>query len=134
MSHGVNETIGIVTCPICENPAEVRQYRNKPTLYWVCRCGKMTPSRSFGQDWILSHARMLSDQERAELNARRPDFRGMRLKPGETWPPPAQHGGGEAASPESEHVVPPPPPPPEPAKPSETPDEPDDPDTWADWD
>lgn len=54
-----NETLGLITCPICGNmEAQVRRCnKGKRTFYYVCRCGKITPNLAMGQEWLKAHSR-----------------------------------------------------------------------------
>lgn len=73
-----NPDIGRCNCPLCGQPAAVRQYgentkaarRGRRKLYLSCDdCGQLTPNLSGGQNWILENAELFSEgrpQEPAE--------------------------------------------------------------------
>ena len=50
-----NKTIGMVTCPLCDEPAAVRKNKNGK-FYYISRAGLITPSADFGQTWFVENA------------------------------------------------------------------------------
>ena len=50
-----NKTIGMVTCPLCNEPAAVRKNKNNK-FYYVSRAGLITPSHEFGQTCFVENA------------------------------------------------------------------------------
>lgn len=75
----VNETLGLLVCFVCGYPsAEVRRQSNG-VLYYMCQCGKMTPSKHQGQEKIISTAHFFTAQELAEFNQRPANGAGLRV-------------------------------------------------------
>ena len=50
-----NPTIGMVTCPLCNEPAAVRKDR-RGKFYYISAAGRISPSNDFGQEWFMEHA------------------------------------------------------------------------------
>ena len=66
-----NKTIGMVTCPLCDEPAAVRKNRNGK-FYYISRAGLITPSADFGQTWFVEHAEIWGEDVSAPPGA--PDW------------------------------------------------------------
>ena len=50
-----NKTIGMVTCPLCNEPAAVRK-NQRGKFYYISSAGMITPNDDFGQTWFVEHA------------------------------------------------------------------------------
>lgn len=57
-----NKTIGMVTCPLCNQPAAVRKNKNNK-FYYISRAGLITPSAEFGQAWFVDNATIWGDAD-----------------------------------------------------------------------
>ena len=77
-----NKTIGMVTCPLCNELAAVRKNKNSK-FYYISRAGLITPSAEFGQTWFVEHAEIWGEDGSAPEGA--PDWiREDRSQPGNT--------------------------------------------------
>ena len=50
-----NPTIGMVTCPLCNEPAAVRKDK-AGRFYYISAAGRISPSSEFGQKWFVENA------------------------------------------------------------------------------
>ena len=66
-----NKTIGMVTCPLCNEPAAVRKNKNNK-FYYISRAGLITPSHDFGQAWFVENAQIWGEDGSAPPGA--PDW------------------------------------------------------------
>lgn len=128
----VKPTLGLVTCPICSNArAEVRQQDNR-LLYYMCRCGRITPNKDIGQQILAGNVRRFNEVEREAWNDHPTDKEGLRVVP--VWPmkaTPEPVNRSPAPEPvnrpqEEEDPLTPPPPPEEKPEPVNTQEEADD--------
>ncbi|GLX80883.1 hypothetical protein [Thalassotalea eurytherma] len=56
-----NETIGTITCPFCNDEAEVRKDK-KNKLYYVGAAGMVKPNMPSGQDYMQKHTAFFNDK------------------------------------------------------------------------
>lgn len=116
-----NPTIGEIDCPVCGEVGEVRRCKvGRRTLYWVCRCGKMTPNLPHGQDFILSAARMYGPEGKPEpATAPAPKPEPPQAPPAKPAPARAATAAPTAPPKPKAYTTPQPAPAPKPAPPSQ---------------
>ena len=74
-----NKTIGMVTCPLCNEPAAVRKDKNG-RFYYISRAGRLSPSNDFGQQWFAENATIWGD------DGLPPDDAPEWIVDGKSWP------------------------------------------------
>ena len=56
-----NKTIGMVTCPLCNEFAAVRK-NHKGKFYYISAAGCITPNDDFGQIWFAENANIWGEE------------------------------------------------------------------------